>query len=338
MDAFHGGTSPYFLKMENKSLRVVFMGTPEFAVSSLEAVHLRSSHKIVGVVTVPDRHFGRGQVLTPSAVKKYATEHQLPVLQPEKLKDTDFLWQLKQWQADVFVVVAFRMLPIEVWEMPPLKTINLHGSLLPQYRGAAPINRAIMNGETETGVTTFFINETVDTGKILLSEKISIGDEENAGSLHDRMKVIGAELVVKTLDTIAQNSINPLSQENNLSEGYLKPAPKIHPSDCAIDWHHHANDIFNQIRGLSPYPAAFTSLKCENGALRKLKIYKAKISDLSFTENSPETIKISDNKKQCFIAAKNAWIELLEVQIDGKKRMNTDVFLCGFDLSECAII
>ena len=311
------------------------MGTPEFAVSSLEAIHVRSSHEVVGVVTVPDRPSGRGQLLTPSAVKKYAIEQQLPVLQPEKLKDPAFLRQLELWEADIFVVVAFRMLPAEVWKMPPLKTINLHGSLLPQYRGAAPINRVIMNGETETGATTFFIDETIDTGKILLSETISIGSDEDAGSLHDRMKVIGAELVVKTLDAVAQGNIQPLSQEQCLlsEDEPLKTASKIHPADCAIDWRRPAGDVFNQIRGLSPYPAAFTFLKNEDGTSRTLKVYKAKISDENFPKTAAGTIMISDNKKRCFVATKNAWIELLEIQIDGKKRMNVDDFMRGFDLS-----
>jgi len=321
--------------METKSLRVVFMGTPEFAVSSLETIHLHSSHKIVGVVTTPDKPSGRGQLLTASAVKKYAVEHQLPVLQPEKLKNPDFLQQLALWEADIFVVVAFRMLPVEVWKMPPLKTVNLHGSLLPQYRGAAPINHVIMNGEQETGVTTFFIDETMDTGKIMFCEKINIGDDENAGSLHDRMKVIGAELVVKTLDVIAQGNINPLSQEQlSLSEATpLKLAPKIYPADCVIDWNNTADVIFNKIRGLSPYPASVTHLKHENGTLRTLKIYNAKIAtDKDISENNVGKIMRSDDKKQCFIATKNAWIELLEVQIDGKKRMNTEEFLRGFDI------
>jgi len=316
-------------------IRTVFMGTPEFAVPSLEAIHLRSSHEVAGVVTIPDRPSGRGQLLTPSAVKKYAVEHQLPVLQPEKLKDLAFLQQLESWNADLFVVVAFRMLPTEVWTMPPLKTINLHGSLLPQYRGAAPINRAIMNGETETGVTTFFIDEAIDTGKILFSEKMNIGNDEDAGSLHDRMKVIGAELVVKTLDAIAQGHISPLAQEKLRApdDEHLKMAPKIHPADCIINWQQSADAILNQVRGLSPYPAAFTHLKHDNGTLRTLKIYKAKISDQNHPENAAGTIMISDNKKQCFVATKNAWIELLEIQIDGKKRMSMDNFMRGFDMS-----
>jgi methionyl-tRNA formyltransferase len=315
------------------------MGTPEFAVPSLEAIHLHSPHQVVGVVTVPDKHSGRGQLLTPSAVKKYAIEHQLPVLQPEKLKNPDFLQQLALLEADIFVVVAFRMLPADVWKMPPLKTINLHGSLLPQYRGAAPINHVIMNGEQETGVTTFLIDETIDTGKILFSEKINIGSDENAGSLHDRMKVIGAELVVKTLDAIAQDNVNPLPQEQlRLPEdNLLKPAPKIHPADCVIDWHGTANDILNKIRGLSPYPAAFTRLKHGDGTVRTLKIYKAKMADQNFPENAAGTIKLSDNKKQCFFATKDAWIELLEVQIDGKKRLSADDFMRGFDISACRI-
>ena len=326
--------------MSIKPLRIVFMGTPEFAVSSLEAIHAHSPHQVVGIVTVPDKPSGRGQLLTPSAVKKYATEHQLPVLQPEKLKNPDFLQQLARWKADIFVVVAFRMLPADVWKMPPLKTINLHGSLLPQYRGAAPINHVIMNGEQETGVTTFFIDETIDAGKILFSEKINIGNDEDAGSLHDRMKIVGAELVVKTLNAIAQDEINPLPQEQFIlpQERPLKPAPKIHSADCVIEWHGAANDILNKIRGLSPYPAAFTHLKHENGTLRTLKIYKAKIADKDFSENTAGTIMLSDNKKQCFIAAKNAWIELLEVQIDGKKRMNTADFMRGFDIAAYTVL
>jgi methionyl-tRNA formyltransferase len=316
------------------------MGTPEFAVSSLEAIHIGSPHQIVGVVTVPDKPSGRGQLLTPSAVKKYAVEHQLPVLQPDKLKNPDFLQQLALWKADIFVVVAFRMLPADVWKMPPLRTINLHGSLLPQYRGAAPINHVIMNGEQETGVTTFFIDETIDTGKILFFEKINIGSDEDAGSLHDRMKMIGAELVVKTLDAIAQDNINPLPQEQlRLSEdNLLKSAPKIHPTDCVIDWHSTANNILNKIKGLSPYPAAFTRLKHEDGTIRTLKIYKAKIADQNFSENTAGTIMLSDNKKHCFIATKNAWIELLEVQIDGKKRMSADDFIRGFDIFTCTTL
>jgi len=320
-------------------LRTVFMGTPEFAIPSLEAIHTRSSHDIVGVVTVPDRPSGRGQILTPSAVKKYAVEHQLPVLQPEKLKDSAFLQQLERWQADIFVVVAFRMLPTEVWTMPPLKTINLHGSLLPQYRGAAPISRVIMNGETDTGVTTFFIDETIDTGKILFSETMSIGADEDAGSLHDRMKIVGADLVVKTLDAIAQGNVSPLVQKQlrTQEDEPLKTASKIHPADCIIHWQQSAVAIFNKIRGLSPYPAAFTHLKRENGTLRTLKVYKAKISDQKFFENTPEhaagKIMISESKKQCFVATTNAWIELLDIQIDGKKRMSVDNFLRGFDLS-----
>ena len=321
--------------MEIKSLRVAFMGTPEFAVSSLEAIS-RSVHQLVGVVTVPDKPSGRGQILTPCAVKRYAVEHQLPVLQPDKLKNPDFLQQLASWKADIFVVVAFRMLPAEVWKMPPQKTINLHGSLLPQYRGAAPINHVIMNGEAETGVTTFFIDEAIDTGKILFAEKMNIGNDEDAGSLHDRMKVVGAELVVKTLNAIAQGNISPMSQEqlSQAEAGLLKVAPKIHPADCVVDWQNSAVCIFNKIRGLSPYPAAFTYLKHEKGTLRTLKIYQAKLADKDFSAaTAAGTIALSDNRKQCFVAAKDGWIELLEVQIDGKKRMKADEFLRGFDIS-----
>jgi len=228
------------------------------------------------------------------------------------------------------------MLPAEVWKMPPLRTINLHGSLLPQYRGAAPINHVIMNGETETGVTTFFIDEAIDTGKILFAEKMNIGSDEDAGSLHDQMKIVGAELVVKTLNAIAQGNISPMPQEQlSPSEaGLLKAAPKIHPADCVVDWENAAVCIFNKIRGLSPYPAAFTYLKHEKGTLRTLKIYQAKLADKDFpAATATGTIALSDNRKQCFVAAKDGWIELLELQIDGKKRMKVDEFLRGFDIS-----
>lgn len=317
-------------------MRIVFMGTPEFAVASLDAMNKHSKHEIVGVVTVPDKPSGRGQNLSESAVKKYAREQHIPVLQPEKLRDSNFLNTLKSWNADLFVVVAFRWLPREVWSIPEYGTINLHGSLLPQYRGAAPINRAVMNGETETGVTTFLIDKEIDTGKILLSERISIASDENAGSVHDRMMVVGANLLLKTVDGLAAQNIVPKSQETLMSNSEnLKSAPKIFREDCQIDWNQEAQTIYNQIRGLSPYPGAFTTLKNENGAIRTLKIFQVADHFLENENNLSGTLKI--DKSRLFIACKNALLELLDVQIDGKKRMKTADFLRGIDIKSFII-
>jgi methionyl-tRNA formyltransferase len=321
-----------------KSLRIVFMGTPDFAVPSLDLLFSTSIHQIVGVVTVPDKPSGRGQLFAESAVKKYAIQHQIPILQPDKLKEEHFLTQLKSWQADIFVIVAFRMLPAEVWKIPALKTINLHGSLLPLYRGAAPINRAIMNGATETGVTTFFIDETMDTGNLLFAEKIAIEPDEDAGMLHDKMKIIGAQLLLKTIDAIVQNNITPIAQsEIKLDDNQQAMfAPKIFPTDCNINWNNEAQRIVNQIRGLSPHPGAFTLIEQPDGIVRKLKIFKSTILNQNISEQTG-TFVIENNKK-LFISAKDAWIAPLEVQLDGKKRMNIDDFLRGFEMAACKII
>ena len=240
--------------MQDNKLRIVFMGTPEFAVSILDAI-VKSNHDVVGVVTVADKPAGRGQQLRESAVKIFAIDHDLPILQPEKLKDEQFLSDLKAFNADIFVVVAFRMLPEVVWAMPPKGTFNLHASLLPKYRGAAPINWAIMNGETETGVTTFFINQIIDTGSILAQEKISITENMTAGELHDQLMNVGAKLTVETLDKIESNSIQAIPQDEELAK-ILPHAPKIFKADCEIQWNQDATIIHNKIRGLSPYPAA----------------------------------------------------------------------------------
>lgn len=314
------------------SLRIVFMGTPEFSVASLAAINEHSSHQVVGVVTIPDKPTGRGQKISESAVKKYAIEKNLPVLQPVKLKDTGFLEALSAFRADLFVVIAFRMLPKEVWSMPPKGTINLHGSLLPQYRGAAPINRAIMNGEQETGVTTFFINEQIDTGEILLSEKISISPDEDAGSLHDRMKEIGATLIVRTLDVIAQDHIIPISQTTLAHGELLREAPKIFRDDCLINWENPTQLIYNQIRGLSPYPTAFTVLKDKDGNSKNMKIYKTCVTTLEGRQLNPKELYV-DTKNNLFIGGKDGLLELLEVQLEGKKRMKASELLNGFDIN-----
>ena len=250
--------------------RIVFMGTPDFAVASLRAL-VENNFLVVAVVTAPDKPAGRGLLLSESAVKKYAVLNKIPVLQPEKLRDPLFLEQLQKVKADIQVVVAFRMLPEIVWAMPPLGTINLHGSLLPQYRGAAPINRAIMNGETLTGVTTFKLKQEIDTGNILLKEEIPIGPQETAGELHDRMKETGASLVVRTIRGLMDGSLQEKPQEFK-SETVLKSAPKIFTEDCEIKWNDPVNKIFNQVRGLSPFPGAFTSFH-----EKKMKIFRVRL-------------------------------------------------------------
>lgn len=312
------------------SLRIVFMGTPEFAVASLAAIHETSQHQVVGVVTVPDKPAGRGQKVLESAVKKYASQKmQIPILQPEKLKDETFIDKLRRLDADVFVVIAFRMLPKAVWTIPPRGTINLHGSLLPQYRGAAPINRVVMNGEKSTGVTTFFINETIDTGALLLREEISIADDEEAGALHDRMKEIGAILLLKTLDAVAKDAVQPILQSEIEPNEPLKEAPKIFREDCVINWNDSAENIFNQIRGLSPYPAAFAYLENADKEQKTLKIFKTKI----MPDNALRPGEIAVVGKRLFIGTNTATLELLEVQMEGKKRMSAQDFLNGFDIT-----
>lgn len=299
------------------------MGTPEFAVAPLDAL-VKSGFNIVGVITAPDKPAGRGMQLQQSAVKKYALEHGLKVLQPEKLKDPQFLSTLKALQADLQVVVAFRMLPEVVWNMPRLGTINLHASLLPHYRGAAPINWAVINGEKETGLTTFKLQHEIDTGNILLQEKLSIGSDETAGELHDRMKDAGAALIVRTVQGLAAGTLQETPQAA-LANGneQLKLAPKIFTETCKIDWNKGVNEIFNLIRGLSPYPAAFTYL---DGKL--LKIYKAEklLTATSISPGESET----DGKTYLRFAAADGYIIITELQLEGKKRMAVADFLRGY--------
>jgi methionyl-tRNA formyltransferase len=306
-----------------KDLRIVFMGTPEFAVASLEALVNAGCH-IVGVITAPDKPAGRGMQLQQSAVKKYAVEKGLTILQPEKLKNPAFIEQLQSLQADVQVVVAFRMLPEIVWNMPPLGTINVHASLLPQYRGAAPINWAIINGETETGITTFKLQHEIDTGDILLQEKINIGEKETAGELHDRLKVLGASLIVKTIEAIANNSIEEKKQSaiSNEQSG-IKHAPKLHTETCKIDWNNTAADIYNFIRGLSPYPAAFTYI---NDKVFKIFFAEKEMAVHNFPNGSFHT----DHKTYLKFACADGFIHCRDVQLQGKKRMLIEDFLRGY--------
>ncbi len=307
-------------------MKIVFMGTPDFAVASLNAIH-QSSHDIVGVVTVPDRQTGRGLKITTSPVKDYALSHNIPVLQPEKLGDSTFQEQLKLLNADIFVVVAFRMLPKSVWGMPPMGTFNLHASLLPQYRGAAPINWAIINGETETGVTTFFLNERIDEGKILLQTKTPITENDNAESLHDRLAEIGKHLVIETLDRIERGDIIPQPQPENVE---YKPAPKIFKADCAINWNSNGNSVVNFIRGLSPYPAATTTFTDNNGTTIQVKIYEATFES---AENSTVGEIITDSKKYMKVGVTDGYISISSIQLSGKKRISIAELLRGYCVS-----
>lgn len=307
-------------------LRVVFMGTPEFAVPSLQLLH-ESRHQVVAVVTVPDKPAGRGMKVQFSPVKIYALEHQLPLFQPEKLKDKDFLAALSALQADLFVVVAFRMLPAEVWQMPPKGTVNLHASLLPQYRGAAPINWAIINGEKETGVTTFFIEHNIDTGNILLSEKVEIGADETAGELHDRLKIIGARLLLKTVDAIEEGTVQPVAQNSLINHVSLKTAPKIFKDTCRINWDKHPIEVHNLIRGLSPVPGAFSYLVNENQKLLT-KIFQVRPCAESHT--LPVGTVVSDGKTYLRVAVQDGFVEILSLQLEGKKKLPTLEFLKGF--------
>ena len=304
------------------SLKIVFLGTPDFAVESLKAIQ-NSSHEVVGVVTMPDKRQGRGRKLTGSAVKNYAVENKLLVLQPEKLKNPKFIAELSALNADLFVVVAFRMLPEMVWNMPNLGTVNVHGSLLPQYRGAAPINWAIINGEKTTGVTVFRLKHEIDTGDILLRKSLSILDDDNAETIHDKLMVIGAEALVESLDKIAEGNPIYLPQ---LNDENLKSAPKIFKETCEIVWNKEIQYIQDFIRGLSPYPAAWTEIGNEDKQLI-IKIYK---TTFEIAANIIVGTVSTDHKTFLKIAGNNGWINILEIQIAGKKRMKVADLLRGF--------
>jgi len=303
-------------------MRIIFMGTPDFAVASLEAL-IQSGEQVVAVVTVLDKPAGRGQKIHESAVKIFAKQHHIPVLQPVKLREESFLNELRSYQADLQVVVAFRMLPEVVWNMPKFGTINVHASLLPQYRGAAPINHAIINGEKESGVTTFLLQHEIDTGNILLSKKVTIKDTDNAGDLHDKLMVAGAETLLQTIQQLKAGTLHPQPQEVVVTEGPLKHAPKIFKEDCKINWDQPTETVYNFIRGLSPYPAAFTLLN-----EKVLKIYDAK-KETVHTGTVPGTIA-TDKKSFLKIATQDGYLIISDLQLEGKKRMNVVDFLKGY--------
>ena len=312
-----------------KQTRIVYMGTPEFAVAPLEAL-IQNGYKVVGVVTVADKPSGRGLKVNESAVKKYAVEHGIPVLQPLKLKDPEFLEQLAAWKADLFVVVAFRMLPEAVWTMPPLGTFNLHAALLPQYRGAAPINWAVINGERMSGVTTFMIDKDIDTGGIMLRQECRIGPDETAGDLHDKLMPIGADLVVQTVEGIIQHNIETRVQRSFIQGSeVLKPAPKLTRELCHIDWNAPTTQVYNLIRGLSPYPTAFTELVRDGGQPTQLKIFGAAPVTDGVPAAAPGSV-LSDGKTYLWIKTADGAIALKDIQLAGKKRMDVSAFLLGF--------
>ena len=312
--------------MTKDELRIVYMGTPEFAVASLDAL-VSGGYNVVGVVTMPDKPAGRGYKVQFSAVKEYALAHNLPLLQPEKLKDEQFLEELKALKADLQIVVAFRMLPEVVWNMPPMGTFNLHGSLLPQYRGAAPINWAIINGEKETGVTTFFLQHEIDTGDLILQKKIAIHRTDNAETIHDQLMVLGAQTVVETVDCILDGTA-PKMPQPEVAE--LKMAPKIFKETCKINWNSDCESIYNFVRGLSPYPTAWSELMNDNTPSIPMKIYEVTTEQTSHT-HTPGTI-VTDGKKDLKVACKDGFVTIQSLQLSGKKRMNSDEFLRGYKI------
>ncbi|MDR2813975.1 MAG: methionyl-tRNA formyltransferase [Prevotellaceae bacterium] len=312
-----------------KDCRIVFMGTPEFAVASLQAL-VEAGYTVAAVVTSPDKPAGRGLLLQPSPVKQYALAQGITVLQPVKLREEAFLHDLQQLNADLFIVVAFRMIPEAVWHMPRLGTFNLHASLLPKYRGAAPINWAIINGEAETGVTTFFIDENIDTGKILLSEKVKISPDDTAGTLHDTLKVVGKMLTLKTVDAIANGCIQPVPQESTCSADKIPTAPKLFKDTCRISWQKKGFELVNFIRGLSPYPAAWCELAADGAAPQPVKVFAAHAEPTFFAENPPQPgALLTDGRSFLKAACADGFLCIDELQLSGKKRMTTEAFLRG---------
>jgi len=315
--------------MQNK-LRISFMGTPEFAVPSLDIL-FKNGYELAPVVTVPDKPSGRGRKVSTSPVKDYAMEHHLPLLQPANLKSEEFINQFKLYHPNLLVVVAFRMLPVEVYSIPAYGSFNLHASLLPQYRGAAPINHAIINGETKTGLTTFFIDKLIDTGSIIFRKEVLINPDDNAGTLHDKLKYIGAGLVLRTVQAIEQGNVQTICQSEITSTGeILKPAPKIFKEDCLINWNSSVEHINNFVRGLSPYPCAYTILHSPDGREYQLRIFKGGIVKGQLT-GAPGTI-VTDQLSYINIFTRNGIFSLDEIQIAGKKRLPTAEFLRGFTM------
>ena len=310
-------------------MKIVYMGTPEFAVESLKRL-VEGGYNVVAVITMPDKPMGRhGSVLQASPVKQYAVSQGLKVLQPEKLKDEAFVEELRSLQADLQIVVAFRMLPEVVWNMPPMGTFNLHASLLPQYRGAAPINWAVMNGDTETGITTFFLKHEIDTGEVIQQVKVPIADTDNVEVVYDKLMMLGGDLVLETVDAIINGTVKSIPQEEMFaSEAELRPAPKIFKETCRIDWNKGVKGVYDHVRGLSPYPAAWTELCAEEGKPQVLKIYE---TEKIFAEHHLPVGTVDTDQKTYFrIAVKDGFVNLLSLQLAGKKRMEVSDFLRGY--------
>ena len=314
-----------------KDIRIVYMGTPDFAVPALDQL-VTQGYNVVGVITMPDKAIGRHhEQLQASPVKQYAVQYGIPVLQPEKLKDEDFLDQLRALQADLQIVVAFRMLPQVVWDMPRLGTFNLHAALLPQYRGAAPINWSIIHGDTQTGITTFFLDHEIDTGRIILQQAVPIADEDCVEDVHDRLMTLGADLVQRTVDLIISEQANAVPQEQFMTDEPLRPAPKIFRETCEIHWNQlTTKQAYDFIRGLSPYPAAWTTLVTPQGQEQVLKIYRTQ--KIFEQPDLPVGTLDTDGKTYLRIALSDGWLQLLEVQVSGKKRMQIADFLRGAHL------
>lgn len=317
--------------MKKEDLRIVYMGTPDFAVESLRCL-VEGGYNVVGVITMPDKPAWLGHKLQFSPVKQYALEHSLPLLQPEKLKDEAFVEALREWKADLQIVVAFRMLPEVVWNMPRLGTFNLHASLLPQYRGAAPINWAVINGDTETGITTFFLRHEIDTGEVIQQVRIPIADTDDVGIVHDKLMMLGGKLVTETVDAILNDAVKPIPQEEMAVVGELRPAPKIFKDTCRIDWNQPVKRIYDFIRGLSPYPAAWSELVQPDGETVVMKIFETE-KIIQSHQLTPGTL-LTDGKTYIHVAAADGIIGIRALQLPGKKRLKTDELLRGFRLTE----
>ncbi|GAE19586.1 methionyl-tRNA formyltransferase [Bacteroides pyogenes] len=317
--------------MEKKDLRIVYMGTPDFAVESLRQL-VEGGYKVAGVITMPDKPAGRGHKIQYSPVKQYALGQNLPLLQPQNLKDESFIQSLRDWKADLQIVVAFRMLPEVVWNMPRLGTFNLHASLLPQYRGAAPINWAVINGDTETGITTFFLKHEIDTGEVIRQQRVPIADTDNVEVVYDKLMMLGGKLVVETVDDILNDRVKPMPQEEMAVAGELRPAPKIFKETCRIDWNRPVKKIYDFVRGLSPYPGAWTELISPEGETVVLKIFESE-KNVEKHGLIPGTI-VTDGKKTIKIAVPDGFLSILSLQLPGKKRLKTDELLRGFRLTE----
>lgn len=320
--------------MKKEDLRIVYMGTPEFAVEPLSRL-VEGGYHVVGVITMPDKPVGRHQTeLQASPVKQYAVAHHLPLLQPEKLKDETFLAALRSWNADLQIVVAFRMLPEVVWNMPRLGTFNLHASLLPQYRGAAPIHWAIINGETETGVTTFFLRHEIDTGEVIQQARIPVAETDNVGIVHDKLMELGGQVVMETVDAILDGTVKAIPQERLAVAGPLRSAPKIFKETCRIDWSQPAKRIYDFIRGLSPHPAAWTEMETAGGKRIAVKIYEA--GKIEQKHDLPAGALLTDGKTYLHVATVDGFLSVESLQLSGKKRLATGELLRGFRLSDDA--